>query len=309
MTASSLNPIRFRLAQLAAHLVVALVALVVIGGATRVMEAGLACPDWPLCYGTLLPGRQMNVQVFLEWFHRLDAFVVGVALLVQMAAVWWYRRDLPRWLLPLSGLLVLMVALQGGLGALTVMKLLPSAVVTAHLALALMLVITVSGLTQSLLAHPQSDPAPRWWIFLGGLSVLAVSAQCLLGAGMATSWASQRCLEAGQSCQWLHWHRAAATPAALCVLLFVLIALVSGRWGREQWPLLLTAPLLVGVQIGLGVTTLRMGLSQPAVTVAHQLVACLLVAVLAGLTCRRQPPSSDPPSVVLDSSALEACHG
>ena len=62
---------------LTAHLVVALVALVVIGGATRVMQAGLACPDWPLCYGSFLPGRQMNLQVFLEWFHRLDAFVVG----------------------------------------------------------------------------------------------------------------------------------------------------------------------------------------------------------------------------------------
>ena len=54
------------LALLASHLVVALVALVGIGGATRVMEAGLACPDWPLCYGRLLPGRQMNLQVFLE---------------------------------------------------------------------------------------------------------------------------------------------------------------------------------------------------------------------------------------------------
>ena len=309
MTASSLNSIRLRLAQLAAHLVVALVALVVIGGATRVMEAGLACPDWPLCYGTLLPGRQMNIQVFLEWFHRLDAFVVGVALLVQMAVVWWFRRDLPGWLLPLSGLLVLMVALQGGLGALTVLQLLPSGVVTAHLALALTLVITVSGLTQTLLAPSQSAEAPRWWTLLGSLSVIAVSAQCLLGARMATSWASQRCLEAGESCQWLHWHRAAATPAALSVLLFVLIALVSGSWGRSQWPLLLVAILLVATQIGLGVTTLRLGLSQPVVTVAHQLVACLLVAVLAALTCRRQPVPPDPLPVGLDSSSLEACHG
>ena len=309
MTASSLIPVRLRLAQLAAHLVVALVVLVVIGGATRVMQAGLACPDWPLCYGSLLPGRQMNVQVFLEWFHRRDAFVVGVALLVQMVVVWWYRRELPGWLLPLSVLLVLMVAMQGGLGALTVLKLLPSAVVTSHLALALMLVITVSGLTQVLLAPSGSEAAPRWWIVLGSLSVLAVSAQCLLGAGMATSWASQRCLDAGQACQWLHWHRVSATPAALSVLLFVLVALLGGRWGRQQWPLLLMAPLLVVTQIGLGVTTLRLGLSQPAVTVAHQLVACLLVAVLAGLTCRRQPPASDPLPVVVDSSALEACHG
>ena len=100
---------------------------------------------------------------------------------------------------------------------------------------------------------------------------------------MATSWASQRCLEAGASCQWLHWHRMAATPAALSVLLFVAAALLSGRWGRSQWPLLCTALLLVGTQIALGVSTLRLGLSQPALTVAHQLVACLLVAVLAAL--------------------------
>ena len=309
MTASSVSSIRLRLAQLAAHLVVALVALVVIGGATRVMQAGLACPDWPLCYGTLLPGRQMNVQVFLEWFHRLDAFVVGVALLVQMAAVWWFRRDLPRWLLPVSALLVLMVALQGGLGALTVLQLLPSVVVTAHLALALMLVITVSGLTQILLAAPRSAAAPPWWTVLGSLSVLAVSGQCLLGARMATSWASQRCLEAGHSCEWVQWHRAAATPAALSVVLFVSVALISSSWARRQWPLLLMAPLLVGVQIALGVTTFRLGLSQPAVTVAHQLVACLLVAVLASLTCRRQPVPTDPLPALPDPSALEACHG
>ena len=95
--------------------------------------------------------------------------------------------------------------------------------------------------------------------------------------------------------------------AALSVLLFVAAALLSGRWGRSQWPLLCTALLLVGTQIALGVSTLRLGLSQPALTVAHQLVACLLVAVLAALTCRRQPPASDALIALPDSSALEAC--
>ena len=164
----------------------ALIALVVIGGATRVMEAGLACPDWPLCYGSLLPGRQMNLKVFLEWFHRLDAFVVGIALLVQLGAAWFWRKDLPQWLLPLSFLLVLLVVLQGGLGALTVLQLLPSAVVTAHLVLALTLVIGMSALTQRLL-HKGSkrSAAPRWWPLLGGISLAAVSGQCLLGGRMA----------------------------------------------------------------------------------------------------------------------------
>ena len=83
MMLSSMSTLRRRLGLLSAHLVVAVIALVVIGGATRVMEAGLACPDWPLCFGSFLPGRQMNVQVFLEWFHRLDAFVIGIALVVM----------------------------------------------------------------------------------------------------------------------------------------------------------------------------------------------------------------------------------
>ena len=101
MTAITVTPPigrRAALAALSAHLLVALIALVGIGGATRVMEAGLACPDWPLCYGSFLPGRQMNLQVFLEWFHRLDAFVVGIALLVLTGTSWIGRRQLPGWL-------------------------------------------------------------------------------------------------------------------------------------------------------------------------------------------------------------------
>ncbi len=59
-----------------------------IGSATRVMNAGLACPDWPLCYGSVLPAEQMNLQVFLEWFHRLVASTVGFATIVLFSASW-----------------------------------------------------------------------------------------------------------------------------------------------------------------------------------------------------------------------------
>ena len=308
MTQSSMSPMRRRLAYLSAHLVVAVVALVVIGGATRVMEAGLACPDWPLCYGSLLPGRQMNVQVFLEWFHRLDAFVVGVALVVMAIASLIWRRVLPGWLPWISGLLVGLVALQGGLGALTVLQLLPSGIVTAHLALALSLVALLSGLTQRLFQQG-AEPSPYWWKPLAGLALAGVMTQCLLGARMATSWAAQRCLSEGDSCRWLFLHRSTATPVAAGVLLFVLIALLVGGWSRQQWPFLLSLTGLVAGQVALGVLTLRLGLAQPIVTILHQLIAALLVALLAALFCRT--PQSSPPSlpVVLDDSSLEPCHG
>jgi cytochrome c oxidase assembly protein subunit 15 len=306
---SATTPMRRRLGRLTAHLVVAVIALVVIGGATRVMEAGLACPDWPLCYGTFLPGRQMNLQVFLEWFHRLDAFVIGIALVVMSVVSVVWRRSLPRWLPWMSGLLVLLVVLQGGLGALTVLQLLPSGVVTAHLALALTLVALLSGLTQRLLQSGEGQP-PWWWRPLSALALVGVVSQCLLGARMATSWAAQRCLAGGEACRWLVWHRSAATPVAGFVLLFVLVALLAGGWSRRQWPLLLSAVLLVTTQVSLGITTFRLGLDQPLVTVAHQLVAALLVGVLAALLVRcPEFVAAVPCPVVLDDSSLEPCHG
>ena len=65
--------------------------LMAVGSATRVMNAGLACPDWPLCYGQLVPTQQMNLQVFLEWFHRLDAALIGVSTLLLAGSSWWFR--------------------------------------------------------------------------------------------------------------------------------------------------------------------------------------------------------------------------
>ena len=150
----------FTALSLCRQLVVALIALVAIGGATRVMEAGLACPDWPLCYGSLLPAKQMSLQVFLEWFHRLDAFFVGIGLIVLLAMALIDRDQLPRWLPWVSGLALLLVAAQGALGALTVTQLLRFDIVSAHLATALLLVALLSGTAQMLQPHVAAPRPP-----------------------------------------------------------------------------------------------------------------------------------------------------
>jgi cytochrome c oxidase assembly protein subunit 15 len=270
---------------LLSHLVVALVALVAIGGATRVMEAGLACPDWPLCYGVLLPGRQMNLQVFLEWFHRLDAFVVGVALLVLASVGVWKRRILPAWC-PAAALFALfLVAAQGALGALTVTQLLAAPMVTAHLATALLLVALLSGTQQALVPRDHTThPLPLWWRFLGVLAMVGVFAQALLGGAMASQWAADRCLAIGEGCRWLALHRSIATPLALlvCCLAPASLALPTGY--RLVRGLALSALPLVALQIALGVAALRSELSMPLITVGHQIGAALLIALLASLS-------------------------
>lgn len=279
--------LRHRLGLLTSHLVVALVALVGIGGATRVMEAGLACPDWPLCYGRLLPGRQMNLQVFLEWFHRLDAFVVGVALLVLTGASLVWRRRLPRWLPWGAGAALLLVAVQGGLGALTVTQLLAAPLVTAHLTTALVLVALTSALYQRLaMAGGAPVVPPFWWTLLASTALVLVFAQCLLGGSMASQWAADQCFSSGQGCRWLLAHRQLAMPAALAVLALAASTPLLPA-GLGQLPALaLGSAALVAAQVALGVLTLRLQLEVPLVTIAHQLTAALLVGLLAAVVAR-----------------------
>ena len=119
-----------------------------------------------LCYGSLLPAKQMSLQVFLEWFHRLDAFCRHWPdRLLAMALI--DRDQLPRWLPWVSGLALLLVAAQGALGALTVTQLLRFDIVSAHLATALLLVVLLSGTAQMLqpCGGPSATAGPtalRW---------------------------------------------------------------------------------------------------------------------------------------------------
>ena len=299
---------RLRLGQLAAHVVVALIALVVIGGATRVMEAGLACPDWPLCYGSFLPGRQMNLQVFLEWFHRLDAFFVGIVLITQFALSLLWSKTLPKWLPWTYGFLTLLVAFQGFLGALTVLQLLPSLIVMAHLAVAFTLVAIMSGVTQQLLS-PGKSIFPLWLRSFGFLSLFSVVAQSLLGSRVATSWAAQRCLDFGDSCNLLGLHRASAIPVSFLLILFVIVSSFHRDVFVNQWPYLLTIISLNISQIFLGVFSIHLGMSEPSLIIGHQLIACLLVAVIAALNFKGRGIDESSQSLFINQSTLETCHG
>ena len=98
-------------------------------------------------------------------------------------------------------------------------------------------------------------------------------------------------------------------PAAFFVLMFVITALLVGGWARSQWVMLLAVSGMVTTQIILGLFTLQLGLTQPSLTVAHQLLAALLIAFLAALFCRGPSNSSSAMPFISDNNSLEACHG
>ena len=136
----------------------------------------------------------------------------------------------------------------------------------------------------------QSPAVPGWWQALAAIALALVFGQCLLGGLMASQWAADQCLAAGDDCQWLLAHRQLALGAAGAVALMAASAFLLPKGLGHLQGLAMGAIGLVAVQIVLGIWTLKVELAVPAVTVAHQLVAALLVALLSAVLSRALGP-------------------
>ena len=102
--------------------------LIIAGGLVTSTGSGLAVPDWPLSYGQFFP--PMVGGIFYEHGHRLVAATVGG--LTTILAVWLVLREKRRAVRRLGLAALGAVILQGVLGGMTVLFLLPTPVSVAH---------------------------------------------------------------------------------------------------------------------------------------------------------------------------------
>lgn len=272
-----------------------MLALIVIGSIVRTTGSGLACPDWPLCHGRLIPPFQFNIMV--EWTHRLVAALVSLLLAGTVGWTLAHRATRSRLGL-LAGLMILLLATQVLLGALTVWKLLDPGVVGGHLAVALLLFATL--LTFSLIAEREAEPltgaAPRpaGLLPLLGVATVATYVQCVLGGIVSTHHAGLACpdwptclgewfprMEGLVGLQMAH-RFGAYTLTAIMLVTAMRVRGAADEAVRAAGPMLLT---LTVAQVVLGVSNVYLG-TPWWMSAAHLGVATSILALVLTVTFR-----------------------
>ncbi len=159
----------------------AIVVQIVLGGWTSTNYAALACSDWPLCQGSVVPAMQLGDAFHLlrplgttaegealpfaaltaiHWAHRSFAYV---ALAIGLAFAWRVRAE-PALRRLGTALMVLLVA-QVALGVSNVLLQLPLPIAVAHNAGAALVLLTLVAIHQriAVAARAVRAGAPARW--------------------------------------------------------------------------------------------------------------------------------------------------
>ncbi len=163
--------------------------LILAGGMVTSTASGLSVPDWPTTYGQNMftfPYRSWVGGIFYEHGHRLIASTVG--MLTIGLAVWLWLRDPRRWMKYLGVAGLGAVILQGVLGGITVLYLLPAPVSVGHAGLAQIffcIAVSVALFTSRGWLSPSAAPIDDATLRKVALATaIVVYVQILLGATM-----------------------------------------------------------------------------------------------------------------------------
>jgi cytochrome c oxidase assembly protein subunit 15 len=187
------------------------VCVVSLGAYVRLSDAGLGCPDWPGCFGTMtVPESEAAIKqaqtafpdsdfdhgkAWKEMLHRYLAGTLGLMVLALAILGWRASRLIQVSPWTPTALLVL-VTFQAMLGMWTVTMLLKPAVVTAHLLGGMATLALLTWIT-----HRHWGVVSGRFIKVGGLraairlGLLVLFAQILLGGWTSTNYAALACTD------------------------------------------------------------------------------------------------------------------
>ncbi|WP_185982463.1 COX15/CtaA family protein [Aureimonas mangrovi] len=192
-------------------------AIVLVGGATRLVEAGLSITEWKPIHGIIPPlsaqewqeefdlyrqipqyqliNRGMSLDEFKvifwwEWAHRFLARAVGFVFAIPLAFFWLTGRVESR-LKPRLLALLALGGLQGAVGWWMVASGLVERTdvsqyrLAIHLTLACIIFAAVVWVARGLVTRPREAPPTRWSAMAGGAIVLLALVQIYLGGLVA----------------------------------------------------------------------------------------------------------------------------
>ena len=280
--------------------------VVVVGAYVRLSDAGLGCPDWPLCYGHPVPEQVSNAdahaKAWKEMGHRYLAGTLGIVLCV----IWFFSFRLQQ-SRALASAIVALVVLQATLGMWTVTMLLKPAVVTAHL-LGGMTILAL--LCWYFLRSGQYSAAPETRALrrsaVAALAVVAV--QIALGGWVSANYAALACLdlplcrgqlmppmdfanalhvvrELGQTAEGALLSNEALTAIHWTHRVFAIVVLAKVGWvAYRVFPMMRTLAIVIGalvtLQFSLGLANVAFSLPLPLAAAHNAGAAALLVALV-----------------------------
>ena|SRR3990167_662387 len=308
-------------------LLASLLAFIVIGlGAyTRLTDAGLSCPDWPVCYGyitaphtplqlagasQLYPTAPINVtKAWTEMIHR---YLAGTLSLLIFFLLFTSPRQQQVSRRTFNGIRIALALLLGSqviLGMLTVTLKLTPAIVLGHLLTGLSLIcllwwlFLVSSPVKLKMVPPtltgRGDIAHRLpvWIWLG---FIILSAQITLGGWVSTHYAGLACIDLpfcnGKWIPDLHLtqlnsdlitiHMLHRFGALITAIYLSLLTLVLLLKTQFRHLGIVLLILLI-TQVSLGVLNI-LWLRPVWIALAHNMVATLMLIVLVTLLVRNR---------------------
>ena len=182
--------------------------VIALGAWTRLVDAGLGCPDWPGCYGfVVFPTTEAEIQLaesrYPQFPYEIDKaipevvhryFAAALGFLAILLVYFAFKYQLPKKIKAITSFLLFFICCQGLFGYLTVsLKLLPI-IVTGHLfggfiTLSLFFYLflnTTNGIKNHNIGHLK---------VLGGIALFALIVQIFLGVWTSTNYASLACAD------------------------------------------------------------------------------------------------------------------
>jgi heme a synthase len=138
--------------------------LVLAGGIVRSTGSGMGCPDWPKCFGMLIPPTQASelpvnyqqiyaaklhgevefnvTKTWIEYVNRLLGALTGIIVFATfLASLSYWKKD--KTITILSFLGVILIGANGALGKYVVDSFLKPGVVTLHMMLAVLVIFVL----------------------------------------------------------------------------------------------------------------------------------------------------------------------